>query len=63
VYFIGECETKIDAAIYLASGDLYFIRKDLVGKYDSTAERVYNGNPKKSTTNFHQFLEQKYHQI
>ena len=52
MYFIGECETKIDAAIYLASGDLYFIRKDLVWKYDSTAERVYNGYPKKVNDEF-----------
>jgi hypothetical protein len=46
LYFIGECQTKIDAVIYLANGDLYFIRKDLVWKYDSTADRVYTGYPK-----------------
>jgi hypothetical protein len=52
VYFIGECRTAIDAVIYLANGDLYFIRKDLVWKYDSTADHVYTGYPKKVNDEF-----------
>ena len=46
------CQTKVDAVIYLESYDVYFIRKDLVWKYDSTGKKVYAGYPKKINDEF-----------
>lgn len=51
-FFTGECETKIDAVIYLQNGDLYFMRKHLVWKYDSTADHVEVNYPKEINEEF-----------
>ncbi|XP_028417667.1 interstitial collagenase-like [Dendronephthya gigantea] len=48
----GDCQTRIDATMSLKNGDVYFMRKDLVWKFDSTSDRVHVGYPKKINDEF-----------